>query len=231
MDAFDLISKRQHVHRFDTEKIPDKSIIEDCLWKAWKVTPSKQNFMPYRIDVLGPEHKEEKLAVWELAKKNKRRVNETNAEKYLGVRGHKELGHNPNYLYLKTVPYMLIISQRVCKPNPYIQKCIDDLNDHYEQMHRDPQNITDIKKTAAFEAGLFVGFLWSFLLEHGIDLNCNVCFPPHRQDWGELSSMLNHPPLMICGIGYAELYRRNEHTLQNFKDDYKPEPGEIIKWR
>ena len=231
MDAFDLINKRKHVRKFDTKKIPDKAIIEECLWKAWKVTPSKQNFMPYKIDVIGPEakHDEKRETVWSLAKQNKKFVNETNAEQYLGVKNHSEEGLNLNYLYLRTAPYILIISQRVCKPNPYIQKYIVERNDHYEQMHSDYKSITDIKKTAAFEAGLFVSFLWTFVLEHGIDLNCNACFPPSKHDWHGLP-ILDHPPLMICALGYAKSYRRNKYSEEKFREDLKPEPEEIIKW-
>lgn len=230
MDAYNLIHKRRHVVEFDKENIPEKYVIEECLWKAWKVTPSKQNFMPYSIAVLGPDKRYEKEILWNLTRKNKKRINEDNAEKILGIKGHKEEGNNPNYIYLRTAPYILIISQRVCKPNPYIQQCIDQFRDHYEHMHSDGENIRNIAGTASFEAGMFVANLWAFLLERNIDLNVNACFPSSRHDWGELSHILNHPPIMVCGIGYCKVARRNENTLEKYKDDYKPEPGEIIKW-
>ena len=40
MDAYELLSKRRHIHKFDAEKIPPKEQIDDLLYKAWKVTPS-----------------------------------------------------------------------------------------------------------------------------------------------------------------------------------------------
>lgn len=230
MDAFTLIHKRKHIHKFDTVNIPKKYVIEECLWKAWKVTPSKQNFMPYSIAVLGPDKRYEKEILWNLSRKHQKSINEENAGKILGIKGHKEEGNNPNFLYLETAPYILIISQRVCKPNPYIQKRIDEENIHYEQMHSDSQNIRDMMKTSAFEAGLFVANLWTFLLEHNIDLNVSACFPPSRHNWGELSNILEHPPIMVCAIGYCQTPRRNNLTKEKFKLDLKPEPEEIIQW-
>ena len=60
-----------------SEEAPDKKIIEDILWKAWKVTGSKNNFMPYQVNVLGPDKVEEKLNIWNKSKANKKMTNET----------------------------------------------------------------------------------------------------------------------------------------------------------
>ena len=63
MDAYELLSKRRHIHLFDTEKIPPNELIDDLLYKAWKTTPSKNNFMPYHVNVLGPERWREKKSI------------------------------------------------------------------------------------------------------------------------------------------------------------------------
>ncbi len=55
-----LLNKRRHVFEYDSENIPEKQLIEDLLWKVWKVTPSKNSFMPYYCYVLGPDKVEEK---------------------------------------------------------------------------------------------------------------------------------------------------------------------------
>ena len=55
MTQLDLLDERRHVKVYDGESIPDKELIEKILWRAWKVTPSKNNFMPYHVNVLGPE--------------------------------------------------------------------------------------------------------------------------------------------------------------------------------
>ena len=43
MTQLQLLNKRQHVMAYDTVDVPEKQLIEDLLWKAWKVTPSKNN--------------------------------------------------------------------------------------------------------------------------------------------------------------------------------------------
>ena len=59
MSHFDLLEKRHHVRKY-SDKIPPKEMIENALYKAWKTTPSKNNAMPYKVFVYGPEHKEKK---------------------------------------------------------------------------------------------------------------------------------------------------------------------------
>ena len=42
MNYFDTLEKkRQHVKKYDMNRIPPKEIIERALWKAWKTTPGK----------------------------------------------------------------------------------------------------------------------------------------------------------------------------------------------
>ena len=114
MDQLEFLDKRRHVRQW-MDEYPEKSVIESVLWKAWKVTPSKQNFIPYTVTILGPDKAIEKELVWGLSRKNKIDVNESNKE------GWKEPGDNPDYDYIKTAPYVVIFSQRSpCKPTPYI---------------------------------------------------------------------------------------------------------------
>ena len=82
MDAYELLSKRRHIHKFDAEKIPPKEQIDDLLYKAWKVTPSKNNFMPYHVNVLGPEHVSEKESITKKCMLNKKRINEDKIPKH-----------------------------------------------------------------------------------------------------------------------------------------------------
>ena len=61
MSTFDLLEKRRHVRTYKTDKHPPKELIEKLLWKTWKTTPSKNNFMPYNVHVLGPDKANEKV--------------------------------------------------------------------------------------------------------------------------------------------------------------------------
>ena len=75
MDQLEHLDKRRHIMKF-SDVAPAKELIEELLWKAWKVTPSKNNFMPYQVNVLGPDKQAEKISVWNKSKKNKKRTNE-----------------------------------------------------------------------------------------------------------------------------------------------------------
>ena len=130
MTQLQLLNKRQHVMAYDTDDVPEKQLIEDLLWKAWKVTPSKNNFMPYHCNVLGPERVAEKHSIWMKSVKNKKEINEAN------IKDHKEDGYNPYFEHLSTAPYLLVFTQRVCEPNEYYRKTIEK-GDYYEQIHED----------------------------------------------------------------------------------------------
>ena len=58
MNLLKLLDSRRHVWHFDEKKIPSENLVKECLHKAWKVTPSKNNFMPYHVNVIGPEDKD-----------------------------------------------------------------------------------------------------------------------------------------------------------------------------
>jgi len=221
MNLLEHLDSRKHVLIFE-ETPPAKKDIQEILWKAWKVTPSKQNFMPYEITILGPEAKDEKVALWNLARANKKHVNESHS-----AIPWKEDGDNPNYIYLRHAPYCFIFSQRVCKPNPYNQKKIDELNDHYEQMHE--SQLSDMVRTTAVEIGMFVANLNIFALEKGIQVNYNACFPSKIEKWSTLP-IIKYNPLLIGAMGYCEIPRRNPRIAKDLADDYKPELTEILKW-
>ena len=54
------LEQRHHVLRYKEENVPD-DVLSKLLYKAWKVSPSKNNFMPYAVNVLGPGDKRKKL--------------------------------------------------------------------------------------------------------------------------------------------------------------------------
>ena len=68
MSIFDLWHKRNHVRRY-SEKVPPKKLIEEALWQTWKTTPTKNNAMPYKVFVFGPEHKKQKELVHQMVHK------------------------------------------------------------------------------------------------------------------------------------------------------------------
>ena len=207
---------------YDTDDVPEKQLIEDLLWKAWKVTPSKNNFMPYHCNVLGPERVAEKHSIWMKSVKNKKEINEAN------IKDHKEDGYNPYFEHLSTAPYLLVFTQRVCEPNEYYRKTIEK-GDYYEQMHED--QISSMLRTTAVEVGMWMANLSAFALEKGLNTSTIACFP-YREDNSEWEDLpwVEHPVVLLGSIGKAKQYRRESMNEIQKKDDQKPEPETIIKW-
>ena len=222
MTQLQLLNKRQHVMAYDTDDVPEKQLIEDLLWKAWKVTPSKNNFMPYHCNVLGPERVAEKHSIWMKSVKNKKEINEAN------IKDHKEDGYNPYFEHLSTAPYLLVFTQRVCEPNEYYRKTIEK-GDYYEQMHED--QISSMLRTTAVEVGMWMANLSVFALEKGLNTSTIACFP-YREDNSEWEDLpwVEHPVVLLGSIGKAKQYRRESMNEIQKKDDQKPEPETIIKW-
>jgi|TARA_B100001094_G_scaffold332604_1_gene405408 hypothetical protein len=222
MTQLQLLNRRQHVMSYDTDNVPEKQLIEDLLWKAWKVTPSKNNFMPYHCNVLGPERVAEKHSIWMKSVKNKKEINETN------IKNHKEDGYNPYFEHLSTAPYLLVFTQRVCEPNEYYRKTIEK-GDYYEQMHED--QISSMLRTTAVEVGMWMANLSVFALEKDLNTSTIACFP-YREDNSEWEDLpwVEHPVVLLGSIGKAKQYRRESMNEIQKKDDQKPEPETVIKW-
>jgi len=218
-----LLNKRQHVFKYDTENIPEKQLIEDLLWKAWKVTPSKNSFMPYHCNVLGPDKVNEKHSIWQKSMANKKAINERE------IKDHKEEGYNPYFKHLSTAPYLLVFTQRVCKPNAYYQRSVDG-GDYFEQMDPRPVKIESMVRTTATEVGMFMANLSAFALEKGLDTSTIACFPySNLKAWSDLP-WVKYPVVLLASIGKAKMYRRDRMGQEESKMDKKPEPEEVIRW-
>ena len=216
-----LLNRRQHVFLYDEENIPEKKLIEDLLWKAWKVTPSKNSFMPYHCNVLGPDKVNEKESIWQKSMMNKKQINEKE------IKDHKEDGYNPYFKHLSSAPYLLVFTQRVCKPNAYYQRSIDE-GDYFEQT--DSKKVESMIRTTATEVGMFMANLSAFALEKGLDTSTIACFPySNLKAWSDLP-WVKYPVVLLGSIGKAKLYRRNRMGQEERKMDMKPEPEEVIKW-
>jgi len=232
MDAYELLNKRRHIHKFDTEKTPPKEQIDDLLYKAWKVTPSKNNFMPYHVNVLGPEHVSEKESITKKCMLNKKKTNEArvpihHSDKF---KTWEEDGTNATFLHIRTAPYVCVFTQRICEPNKFYADCIDR-GDFFEQMHE--EYIEEMVRTTCTEIGWFTSNLTNLCLEQGLDTATLLCFPYYTKTWNrdwEDIPWVKYPVLLLGSIGKAKQYRRESMTELEKKDDKKPEPEEIIKW-
>ena len=135
-------------------------------------------------------------------------------------------GNNLFFEHLSTAPYLLVFSQRICKPNKFIAKNVEE-GAYYEQMHED--EAMNNMQSVGIEVGMFHSNLVAFALEAGLDTSCILCFPPRLEDWQDMPWVENNV-LLLMTIGHCDLARRDFLNSEDSKLDQKPEPEEIIRW-
>ena len=228
MNYFDVLeNKRKHVFRY-TDQIPDRKIIEDCLYKAWKTSPSKNNAIPYKVYVWGPEHKEEKIKIHKLVQKRHHEVELKAVEdgKQKITQGGIE---NPYYRHVKDNPYLFTIHRRLSTPNKFYQEQIK--KGHWFDQG-DPTRIDRNIDIAAVEVGLFAQNLTYYLLEKGLDMSYNSTFARDANRWKEMGLNTEHKPITMISCGYAKSYRYEILEKEGKSDwDKKPELEDIIQWQ
>ena len=69
MNVEQLFDSRRQIRRFNHIDIPEKNLVENLLEKTWRLVPSKQQCMPYKVHVLGPERKKEKEILYDQSTK------------------------------------------------------------------------------------------------------------------------------------------------------------------
>ena len=242
MSTLELLEKRKHVLKYNLETNPPKETIEKVLWKAWKVTPSKQKMMAYSIFVLGPEKISEKYLVYKKVIQNHADAEYRAAEMgkkdtsdFIEDKGefYKKYFNKPNkdYFHIAENSYLIIFTSRVVtKTNAYNeaqQKNAARSDPHFhsrsffDQMHE--SHVHRIKDSVSVEVGLFAQNLTAFCMEEEIDISYASCFVRDLTQWGNLP-FIKYEPRLLISLGYGQQYRnRGQHDL-------KPEPEEIIKW-
>ena len=223
MNVFDNIKKRKHVLKYDLSVDIPRVVIEQILSQAWAVTPSKQNVMPYRISVLGPDKQKEKDIVYKNVVKNHFRMEDEaleegklNSKTYI-----KKV--NPYYHHIKENSYTLIFSCRLHKEvNKYYKKEIE-IGHFMEQCDEERVSKGRDIDAVALETGLFVNNLTHFACEKDIDVSYTICFTRDMEDWKELS-FIEYRPLVLVSMGKAWEYRGY------VEGDTKTDFNEIVKW-
>ena len=211
--VFDNLNKRQHVYEYRTDCVPDYDTIHKILHDAWVVTPSKQNIMPYKLNVLGPEHTFTKQQIYHKVVKNEHRMN---TESEIAPIDNESNPFCKNVLHN---PYLIVFSQRVCTDI--------DINPFYKARLKKGQfidqcsakHVNRIKPTTSFEAGLFAQNIAALCLEKNIYYSFTGCFPGNKEDWKNIP-FIDEDPLMLMSLGYPKTFRR-ECIPNDTNDDYK----------
>jgi hypothetical protein len=197
-------------------------LINSLLERSWKITPSKNNFMPYIVHVVGPQHQEIKSQIYELCRKHNIDSKKTNL---VGTENLKmSTNENPRLLHVSRCSYLLIFTQRDnVEPNNYHQELINR-GCVFEQMKSKAWK--EIDPTTHLEVGFFANTLSSLCLEHKLDVSYTLCFLREQEVWNtKLLNFVKHPPSLLMTIGKGLLYNRDiymqgSHELTNLKPDY-----------
>ena len=91
------------------------------------------------------------------------------------------------------------------------------------------EELVAMLRSTAVEVGIYAAHLTAFCLEEGIDTSYTLCFPSELKDCKDVP-IITHNPLLIMGLGYCKVSRREEMPQSMSELDLKPEPEEIIKW-
>ena len=206
MKHFELLEDRHHVVHYK-EEVPPKEVVDKALWEAWKTSPSKNNAMPWKVFVMGPEHKEEKIKVWHMVRGN--HVDREILAVKEGEATQTEGGWEG-------------------QPNPFYQQQVN------EGMYFDQAWESQIDKfidTSAVEVGMFIQNLSSYLLEKDIDVSYTSCFYRDIKKWHNIGlNYAEYRPIILMTCGYAKYYRKDSIGIPLIEQDKKPNKEEIIKW-
>jgi hypothetical protein len=237
---FGHMHKYRYVMNYDTEKIPESFMIKQSLYEAWSTTPSKQQFMPYNIFVLGPDDKKIKELIYYKAlvneyKTNTPRYDVDESDVMTLEKLMVEQRDIPLYANLKTAPYVLICTQRVeDQISPY-NKNRTSLGFNFEQAdsawQTDPKRKNRGQGLAMLEIGMFVQSFANLCLKNNIDISHTRCLPTTMDFWTEPEfSFLENPPQLIMSAGFGKDYRRESNTLISHAVDYRPDFERVVKF-
>lgn len=212
-----IMEERKQVRVFDNNKIPDKTLINEILEKAYKLTPSKQNLMPYKVHVLGPNKENLKNLVYELTMRHEGR-----SEKDFYKKGNLQI----------IAPYLLIIELRDPEPTEFIAKMQKQgLNYKCELM---PTKY--FSYGPAVEAGMFTTVLTGLLVDNGLSISYTGCIPKVTAEQNKFKDsgidFINNSVFTMLSIGYPDtrfspgvLYPRHGNRGEN-----KPLYEKVIQW-
>lgn len=200
----ELLSKRQQTKGYHPLRIPDKKVAEDIISKTFKLTASKQNLMPYKVHILGPDKKELKKEFFKV------------------VQHQKGGSYNMN---IEQAPYCLIFTLRlVTNPDPMI---LERIKKGHSYGACDPKKYHQQISGASLEVGMFAKVLTSLVLEQGMDVSYTGCFPDYKnnKDLYKNLSFIDDPIIFSMQFGY----RFSDYAFTK-KKEKKPDINEVINW-
>jgi hypothetical protein len=208
----------KYVREYDKTAVIPESLIDSLLQRTWKITPSKNNFMPYMVHVIGPKHQIIKDKVYKNCLAN---------EKIDDVENVRYKTHKPNYWNITNCSYLLMFTQRVEEqPNPY-QTYLINQGYPYEQTGND---LSKFRGNATLEIGMFATTFATLCLESKLDISFTLCFLKDLKHWqDEEFKFLTQEPILLMTVGKGLRYRVHEFG-ENMRFDLKPDYARIVNF-
>src|SRR6056297_2460660 len=114
----DYLKKLRHVRKYNNKSKLDDNLVNELLYLTWQVTPSKNNFMPYNVHVIGPKDDNLKNIIYNNCVSNENKVNSLNK-----IKDANQL--NANYMNILNCSHLLIFTSRLeDKLNPVQENLI-----------------------------------------------------------------------------------------------------------
>ena len=251
----DILKKRKNVSFFRDDKIPDKKLIENLLEKTHNLTPHKNNFWHYEIEVYGPEHTEEKkyTAISTVCSTDRKDYKGKNvsAEKYEELekiydewlylhndknktveweQRRKEFKKNHSKIHFNNqvrAPYLLVYT----KKDSLLTKTQLE-SDYYKKGRLN--EVFDVNYQTRsdmwlIQAGMHSIITSALAVEQGLDASfCKCYFYTNHLHNNILRKAREHPKniAFLLGLGYGD---KEKHTYQSYVS--KANINEIVKWQ
>jgi hypothetical protein len=208
----DYLSQRRYVREYDTEYDISLSTFHDMIYRAWRVTPSKNQYMPYKVHVLGKQHKKEKQSIYQLCLESEGKLDGRTTDELYDERYNKRL---PAYSNILSCSYLLIFTLRVeDKPNNW-------QNGRINRGHKDQQlsqeGLLEMEEAITLEVGLFADALSNYCLEKDIDVSFTGCFPRNVNQWKDFP-YVDNKPLLLMTVGKGKVYQ--DTNPENKRPDF-----------
>ena len=198
MNTYNILQNRKYVKKYDNNYKISQELIEEMLYKTWKVTPSKNNFMAYNVHVVGPDSPEIKQKVFLNCLSNERKLDGNE-----NILEERYLDDLPNYANILNCSHLLIFTMRLeTEPNPY-QQFLIQRGHKYEAV--DQRTLNDMLPTVSFETGLFADTFSALCLENDLDVSFTGCFRRDLDSWKDIP-FVTQKPVMIMTVGKARQY-------------------------
>ena len=197
----ELLKNRKYVSKYDTDANISESLIDSLLEKTWRVTPSKNNFMPYTIHVLGPRHQKYKELVFQHCL-----TAEGNFDNVEDVLKERHQNKPPNYANILNCSYLFIFTMRL--ETQLNQQQQDAVKSGHRYLAANRSRLDELLPIASLEVGMFINTFSALCLEHNIDTSLTGCFSHNIKKWKAIP-FVKRTPIIIMTAGKAKIYRQD----------------------